>query len=653
MIPKMKPILFSVILLGGGVLGQGQGSPVQIQELGEGLTVIQGVVNGARLSKNGKVLAVYGDPRESAEPVDTVLFTHHRRDVVWAGQALVERGARAIVPAHEVELFSRVETFWSKFREARFHDYAQKTTKVLREPVPVTHTAQEDEPILWEGLSIRVLETPGYTPGAVTYLVESGSQKIAFTGDLIYGDGQLFDLYSFQDAIAEAKIGGYHGYAGRLGQLMMSLYKIADEKPHLIVPARGPLLTDPLPAIEKLVKRIQALYANYLSIDALRWYFKDDHIRIKAKRVLGASEVSWMPMAENKALPDWIEAIDNSRLILSRDGSGFLVDCGSRHVLETMKQRHSAGKLKGIEGVYITHYHDDHTDQVPELVQVFGSTVYAWSGLADVLRKPSAYRLPCLSKASISLSGSVANQATWRWKEFEMTSFYFPGQTLYHGALLVKKDRGETIFFVGDSFTPSGIDDYCLQNRNFLHEAEGYFKCLALVEQAGKDCWLINQHVEPVFRFSPDQLRIMKDTLDKRLVLLQDLSPWDNPNYLLDEGWARFYPYALQAQSGETIKVALKILNHSPRAKTFRPKLNLPKNWVLDSIAPLSIKVPPRQEGSMEVTLKLPAEATQDVSVISADLQWENGEVREWTEAMVELIQPALPILEHSQSESH
>ena len=39
---------------------------------------------------------------------------------------------------------------------------------------------------------------------------------------------------------------------------------------------------------------------------------------------------------------------------------------------------------------------------------------------------------------------------------------------MYHDGLLVKKDGGESVFFVGDSFTPSGIDDYCLLNRKCM-----------------------------------------------------------------------------------------------------------------------------------------------------------------------------------------
>jgi len=41
----------------------------------------------------------------------------------------------------------------------------------------------------------------GYTRGSVTYLMEIGGKRIAFTGDLLRDDGKLLDLFSLQDAI--------------------------------------------------------------------------------------------------------------------------------------------------------------------------------------------------------------------------------------------------------------------------------------------------------------------------------------------------------------------------------------------------------------------------------------------------------------------
>ena len=142
----------TLILLFGIGPDKSQCSQITTETIGKGLTVVHGAVNGVLLDRNGKRLAVYGDPRRKTGNVDAVLFTHHRRDVVWAGQPLVEQGARAVVPAREESLFNQVDIFWSDFQTGRFHDYAQQSSKVLCTNLPVAQTVQEPCPPLAFGL---------------------------------------------------------------------------------------------------------------------------------------------------------------------------------------------------------------------------------------------------------------------------------------------------------------------------------------------------------------------------------------------------------------------------------------------------------------------------------------------------------------------
>ncbi len=260
---NMRGIGLAIVVLSWIVVSTVQAvDDLPTEEIAAGVRVVRGAVNGVLLERNGKTLAIYGDPRENPEPVDTVLLTHHRRDVVWASRTPVSLGAKAIVPAAEVAEFAEVGQFWSDFQQERFHDYAHKSTKVLAQPLPIAKSVRGGETLTWEGLPIRVLDTPGYTRGAVTYLVELDGQRIAFTGDVLYGDGKILDLYSFQDAIPDLRTMAYHGYAARLSELIASLRQIAAEKPSVLVPARGPIVRNPQETIDVLIARIQALYAN-------------------------------------------------------------------------------------------------------------------------------------------------------------------------------------------------------------------------------------------------------------------------------------------------------------------------------------------------------------------------------------------------------
>ena len=621
---------FTLLILTGGTIRADDLLPA-------GLSFIPGPVNGAFIERDGKSLVVYGDPSGRRPTPDTILLTEARRDVIWAARGLAQRGAKIVAPEREAELLTHPEKFWAELREKRIHDYAQQSTKVPVEPIPVSRTVKGGDTITWGDLSIRVLDTPGYTRGAVSYLVELEGKEIAFTGDLIRDDGKLQDLFSLQDAIPEAKIGGYHGWAGRLGELMASLDRVAAEQPDLLVPLRGPVIRDPLAAIARLQSRIRAVYANYLSIDALRWYFKDDHIRAKARRVLGPdARVDWMAMAETLPLPEAIIPISNSRLILAADRSGFLVDCGGTGIIDELRKLRAAGRLTSIEHVFVTHYHDDHTDALPALVSEFGAKVHACGSLVDLIERPGDYRLPCLTKNPTTVTAKHRDRDTWRWKEYQLTIFDYPGQTLHHNALLVERDGGWSALFVGDSFTPSGIDDYCLQNRNFLHEGQGFFRCLDQLEKLPAGCLILNQHVEPAFRFAPGQVSQMRETLRRRIPLLTDLLPFDDPNYGLDESWAVLHPYWMTVRAGESAPLALRITNHSPRPRTFRAAARAPEGFRVTGVE--SVRIAPHTDGLLPMTVQVPGDGAPGLHVIVADVGWEGAELREWTEAVVEVI---------------
>ena len=621
---------FTLLILTGGIIRASEPLPL-------GLRFIPGPANGAFIERDGKSLAVYGDPSGQRPMPDMILLTHARRDATWAARGLAQAGANIVAPEREAQFLIHPGKFWAELREKRFHDYAQQSTKVPVEPIPVNRTVKGGDTLTWGDLSIRVLDTPGYTRGAVSYLVELEGQKVAFTGDLIRDDGKLQDLFSLQDAIPEAKIGGYHGWAGRLGELMASLDRVAAEKPDLLVPLRGPVVRDPPAAIARLQSRIRAVYANYLSIDALRWYFKDDHIQAKARRVLGPdAQIDWMAMADTLPLPQEILAISNSRLILAADRSGFLVDCGGTGILDELRKLRGAGKLASVEHVFVTHYHDDHTDALPALVAEFGAKVHACGSLVDLIERPGDYRLPCLTKNPTAVTAKHRDRDTWRWKDYQLTIFDYPGQTLHHNALLIECDGGWSAFFAGDSFTPSGIDDYCLQNRNILHEGQGFFRCLDQLEKLPGGCLILNQHVEPAFRFSQAQVSQMRETLRRRIPLLTELFPFDDPNYGLDESWATLHPYWMTLHAGDSAQFALRITNHSPRERTFRASARGPEGFRVTGVG--SVRIAPHADGLLPMTVQVPGDGAPGLHVIVADVGWEDTELREWTEAMVEVV---------------
>jgi glyoxylase-like metal-dependent hydrolase (beta-lactamase superfamily II) len=374
----------------------------------------------------GAHTSVYGIPAGKSG-VNQVLLTHARRDIMpISGGGSKTPGF--VVPASERELFENPAQFWTRMETNRFHDYAQQSTKIPATALLVARAVSDGDIVDAGGIRIRVISTPGYTPGAVSYLIETGGKRVVCTGDLIYGDGQLFDLYSLQDAVPDAKARAYHGYAARAAALIGSLRKIAAEKPDIILPARGPAVDDPEAAIKRLIQRLQTFLASHFEVDALRWYWGDENHRIRSRAVERAMDI--MPMAEQGKLPDDILAIGNSRLIVSRTGAAFLVDAGYRKLLPELQRLRSEGKIRSLDGIWITHYHDDHTDYINDVTAEFNPPVYFTRGMAEVLEKPGAFRLPCLTTRPVPVSGAKRDGETLRWNEWQFTFWHFPGQTL-------------------------------------------------------------------------------------------------------------------------------------------------------------------------------------------------------------------------------
>jgi len=607
------------------------------QEISTNVRITAGAVNGVFIERNGKTLVVYGDPNDEIKKADMVLFTHFRRDVIGAGRTLVAKGATAVAPVDQREYFGKGDSIWVEIARKQFREHTNRTTKIAMLPINVNFFVKGGETLQWQDLKIKVVNTTGYTRGSVSYITDIDSKRFAFVGDLIYGDGKLFDLYSFQDSL-KGGIDGNHGYAARLGHLIKSLQLIAAEKPDIMVPARGPVITNPDEAIEKLIQRIQRLYQNYLSITAQRWNHTDRMITL-SKHVLGqAACVDWMPFASviQNTPPSWYKHQNCANLVIADDGAAFMIDCGTKKDLEEVRKLKASGRIKSLDGIFITHYHYDHTDFVNDAVKEFGCPVYVTKELKGILEDPGTYHMPSMTSAGIPNLTIMKEGQKMSWKDFEMTFVYFPGQTLYHDGLLMEKSNGEAVFFTGDSFTPAGIDDYCFQNRNILHEGTGYLYCLDVLKKLPANVLLSNQHIKPLFRFSPQQLDHMNTVLLERNDIIKDLVPWDDVNYGTDDQWTWIFPYGQKVKPGQTISCTVKIFNYSDVVKTFTVKPKVPSGFKVDAMA-TSLTIQPRSEGSQEYKVRVPKKASPGVALFTADIKFDSWELDEWCEAFIEI----------------
>src|ERR1700722_9788286 len=205
------------------------------QQLVPGLEIRKGSVNTAIFERNGKTLLI--DSGELVIPAEWALYTHHHRDQASGARKLAAGGTKLAVPAKEERLFAAADQFWDSIDLLLYHRYEFRPHLfTLRERVPVSKTLADGDSFQWEGLRFEVIGTPGHTDGSVSYLVEIAGKRIAFTGDLICGPGQIWEVYSLQKRFPKMA-SAYTGFGGGVPEIKASLDRILEQKPDLLVPS--------------------------------------------------------------------------------------------------------------------------------------------------------------------------------------------------------------------------------------------------------------------------------------------------------------------------------------------------------------------------------------------------------------------------------
>lgn len=493
--------------------------------------------------------------------VDYIFLTSHKRN---HSSGIFNFDAKVVISKNESYLINDVENYWNDYKN-RYHIYHfQPSTMILPKSYDNIKKVDDGDIIKWNDYKINIISTPSTTDNAISYKITIDNKKYCISGEMLLKDGKLNEIYSLQKGNDSLD---YHGFMGNIRVLIPSLDKISDCD--FVLPSYGNIVTEVKKDSSLLKEKLLKLYKSYIKTSAIN-YFNSDMFNGYKEDVIKVAQIH--------QLPDFIKQLQGpSYGIYSKTNEVFLIDCGFKEIIVDLKSDENVEK---VEYCFITHYHDDHVDMLQELVNEFDTTIITHPIVADVIKNPQCYFLPCVSHNSASVS-EIFHGETWQWNEFKLTAFHFPGQTLYHTGLLVE-GYGQKIFFAGDSFTPTGFDYYCAQNRNFIDDNNGILKCIDILKKTKPDM-IINQHGPTGFSFSDDEYDIIVDNIHETSKLLKEVLVDKYINNGIDDGYIRTYPYEQNIMSGSTVPIQLRFTNHSDEVVKFKALPVLPSGFELDS----------------------------------------------------------------------
>jgi glyoxylase-like metal-dependent hydrolase (beta-lactamase superfamily II) len=581
---------------------------------------------------SGHVLKLLG--QIGVTKVDGILHTHHHRDQCQGdGRAVAER-IPIHVPAHERHLFEDAENFWRNRRVFHLY-YVRNDFFTLTHNIPVADLLHDYETFRWGPYEFLIFPTPGHTLGAISLVGQVDGKKLAFTGDLIHSPGKVVNLYELQY--------GY-GSADGVDVAIFSLTKLRELGSEFICPSHGEPFASPEPGITDLIDKLKGWWESY-SPDS---------------PAVTTITVENRPFAVTPHLICSYQTFANSYAIISDSGKALFVDYASassnlfnsflhatptldrirfvEHTIPELKARYG---LKSIEVAMPSHLHDDHLNGFPHLIRHYGTKVWCYENMVDVLQNPRGYNLGCLLAEPIKVDRSFRHGETFKWEEFQFTVYHSPGHSEYQMAMFADID-GARLAFTGDAFdfVPGKAEGSLLLHPNLIFrnwvESDSHVKSMRTILEH-EPTIVAQAHGKP-FVSNKEDLEGLKRRLERQQQYFSDVIADPDCNFGLNPSWVRLYPYQLQARVGSSSGMELRVRNYRSKPMHLEAALVLPVGWQA-SPEVLSLTVPPNGEGREGFMVTIPEtwDRSRPRVALAADVRADGRYLGEITEAVVDL----------------
>ncbi|HEY8476944.1 MAG TPA: MBL fold metallo-hydrolase [Chloroflexota bacterium] len=502
--------------------------------------------------------------------IEWVLHTHHHRDQCQGDHLLEARGVPIAVPAAEAFLFEEAETFW---RTRQLYDLYDVTNTffTLGRNVRVARRLHDYERFTWRGYTLEVVPTPGHTKGSISLVGEIDGQTVAFCGDLIALPGRVWTIHDLQWSYA---------MPDALNAALYSLQDLRARNLDLLAPSHGSPMTDAAGALDQLMAGLGRLFELQKELRANRvWRYWPRSVDNRVSRVLPHL---------------WANAntVANFYVVMADDGRALFLDYGFptfdhfnpggwRFVEHSIPELREVAGLAAVEVLVPSHYHDDHIAGVPYLQERFGTKVWCYENMADILEKPHAYNLPCLLPQPVKVDRTFGELEAFEWNGWRFTPFHMPGHTWYANGIFFEID-GRRVALTGD---------------NLLAGAVSPLRPAGPVYRNRMEADSFARGVERLLEFEPEIILTgHTGAMEVDRSVLEAFHAWskelrnafvavaydpEEVDFALDPTLIALYPYQARARAGQAFALEVRVRNAHVHAARAEVRLALPEGWTV------------------------------------------------------------------------
>lgn len=535
--------------------------------------------------------------------VDWVLFTEHHREVCQGASRIDRKQTQVAAPRSERTLFENPLRF-RKWRPTLNDEYTVHGASYVRPsavPIQLDQTFAPGDTFRWRGYEILCMETPGHSPGGMSYLLRRGSQTCAFIGGVMHEGARMSNWYDIE---------WDYGFGKGLDTLTASVQKLIDAKPDCIFPAQGPPIHDASSQLKSYHNKLTAFRPDYL-----RGYPVNDLTkRTKVDPIIRATAIPQIV----QVTPHLYKFSDmlagkNFAIIISDSGKGLLLDCGlfpETLLNELVKEMQTHLGLTQIDALWINHMHGDHFTLGAALKRQFGTQIWTLDRIVDKVEQPLKYDYCALITSynpeyeGLKVDRALRDGEVVDWEGLQLHIDWMPGQTEFGNCLWLELD-GKRIAFTGDNLfgdpsDPTQNGHEAVVARNSAVFEEGYLLGSRYLRDLKPD---IVMGAHNVLMTNPAAFLDRYHAWSKRIIdHYRSLLPDENYEYGFDPFWVSAYPYRVDLQQQRVQEFEITVRNFRDQPQRHRVALRLPPGLQANP-AVLEGTVAPKSRERFKITL--------------------------------------------------